>query len=97
MQGACARCGETVVDSRALNGPPVSIGPNLTAILTMMRQQMGVSYRKLSRFSHEACQIPLTPSGVLGIINRVSEAMTPVYRGLEPRFLSWECVQGVRY
>lgn len=83
MQGACARCGEMVVDSRALNGPPVSIGPNLTAILTMMRQQMGASYRKLSRFSHEACQIPLTPSGVLGIINRVSEAMAPVYRGLE--------------
>jgi len=83
MQGACARCGEIVIDQRALHGPPVSIGPNLTAILTMMRQQMGASYRKLSRFSCEACQIPLTPSGVMGIINRVSEALTPVYRGIE--------------
>jgi len=83
MHGACARCGEMVINQCALHGPPVSIGPNLTAVLTMMRQQMGVSYRKLSRFSREACQIPLTPSGVMGIINRVSEALTPVYRSIE--------------
>jgi hypothetical protein len=48
-----------------------------------MRQQMGVSYRKLGQFSTETLQIPLTASAVLGIMNRVSKKLEPVYKGIE--------------
>ena len=82
-QGRCAHCNEIVIAPQAWVGPPVSIGPNLTATLTLLRQQMGASYRKLSRFATDVCQIPLTPAGVWELIQRVSTQLTPLYRGLE--------------
>jgi len=72
-----------VVDSRAQHGPTVSVGPNLIATLTILRQQMGVSYRKLARFSSETCQIPLSPSGTMGIIDRVCKSFEPIYTAIE--------------
>ncbi len=83
IKGTCAHCQEQVVSPEATSGPPVIVGHNLTALLSIMREQMGVSYRKLSTFSSEVLQVPLTPSGALGIINRVSEKIKPVYKGIE--------------
>jgi len=83
QQGCCEQCGKTVVDPRAQHGPLVSIGPNLTATLANLRQQMGASYRKLARFSTETCQIPLSPSGAMGIIDRVCKSFEPIYTAIE--------------
>lgn len=44
---------------------------------------MGVAYRKLSAFSSETLQIPLSPTGVMDIINRVCTKFEPIYRGIE--------------
>lgn len=82
-EGICSHCHTSVIHANALQGPPVTIGPNLTAALTMMRQQLGATYRKLSRFSSEVLQIPLSPSGVLGIINRMSDKLEPLYKAIE--------------
>ncbi|MCP4106644.1 MAG: IS66 family transposase [Desulfobacteraceae bacterium] len=82
-EGICSHCHTPVIHPNALEGPPVTIGPNLTAALTMMRQQLGATYRKLSRFSSEVFQIPLSPSGVFGIINRMSYKLEPLYKGIE--------------
>ena len=81
--GRCAKCGKSIFPQQATNGPPVVVGKNLVALLTIMRQQMGVSYRKLSKLCTETLKIPLSPSGVLGIINRVSQKLEPVYTGIE--------------
>ncbi len=83
IKGTCAHCQEPVVSPDATRGPPVTVGHELVALLSIMREQMGVSYRKLSTFSSEVLQVPLTPSGALGIINRVSEKIKPVYKGIE--------------
>lgn len=83
MQGICAECLRAVVAPEATTGPPVMVGHNLIALLSVMRQQMGVSYRKLARFSTETLQIPLSPSGVLDIMNRLSHKLEPVYKGIE--------------
>jgi len=83
IKGTCAHCQEQVVSPEATSGPPVIVGDNLIALLTIMREQMGVSFRKLSTFSQEVLQVPLTPSGALGIINRVSQKTKPVYKGIE--------------
>ncbi|MCP4264045.1 MAG: IS66 family transposase [Candidatus Brocadiaceae bacterium] len=83
IKGTCTHCHEQVVSSEATSGPPVIVGHNLIALLSIMREQMGASYRKLSTFSSEVLQVPLTPSGALGIINRVSEKVKPVYKGIE--------------
>ena len=66
-----------------MDGPPVKFGDTLISTLTVLRQQMGISYRKLSKLSIEMFKIPLTPSGVLGVINRVSRKLEPVYKGIE--------------
>jgi len=61
-----------------VHGPPVEVGPELGVHLTVMRQ-MGVTYRKLSAFCSETLGIPLSASGVLGIMNRISDQLRPVY------------------
>ena len=76
QKGLCARCGTLVRHKDAMHGPPVSIGPNLSAHLVMLRQ-MGVTYRKLAYFSTETLGIPLSPSGALGIVNRSADMLRP--------------------
>ena len=76
QRGLCARCGTLVRHKDAIHGPPVSIGPNLSAHLVMLRQ-MGVTYRKLAYFCTETLGIPLSPSGALGIVNRSADALRP--------------------
>lgn len=83
LKGKCLSCHQDVIAEEALVGPPVKIGPNLTSLLTILRHQGGVSYRKLSRLSSECFKISLEPSGVLGIIARVSQRLEPFYKGIE--------------
>jgi transposase len=83
LKGRCSCCEHSVIAAEALEGPPVSIGPNLITLLTIMRERMGVAYRKLSAFSSETLQIPLSPTGVMDIINRVCTKFEPIYRGIE--------------
>ena len=94
MEGLCSHCHTSVIEPRALEGPPVTIGPNLISLLTIMRQQLGATYRKMSRFSTETLQIPLSPSGVLGIINRMSCKLEPIYKGIEAALPAQEVLHG---
>jgi len=94
MEGICDRCHSSVIHPSALVGPPVTIGPNLTALLTGMRQQMGATYRKMSRFSTEALQIVLSPPGVLGIINRMGYKMESIYKAIEAALPLQEVLHG---
>jgi hypothetical protein len=80
---SCTHCSKPVIAKQATTGPPVTIGPNLVALLTLLRQQMGVTYRKLSRLCTETLLIPLSAPAVMGIINRVSQKFEPIYKGIE--------------
>jgi transposase len=94
MEGICSHCHASVVHPQALLGPPVTIGTNLISLLTIMRQQLGATYRKMSRFSTETLQVPLSPSGVMGIINRMSAKLEPIYKGIEAVLPSLEVLHG---
>lgn len=83
QRGTCQHCGASVADPAASQGPPVVVGNNLKATLTIMRQQMGVSLRKLSRFCQQSCGIELSPSGVLGILSRTGRDLEPAYTAIE--------------
>lgn len=83
QRGRCKHCGESVIDEAATQGPPVIIGNNLKTALTVLRQQMGVSLRKLSRFCQDVCQIELSAAGVQGILSRVSLDLQPAYTSIE--------------
>ena len=74
QKGECQHCQAILVDERATRGPPVIIGNNLTITLALLRQEMGLSYRKLSRFSRDICGIDLSPSGAMGAIARIPGA-----------------------
>jgi transposase len=82
MRGKCCQCGEILRHPNAIKGPPVNIGSNLAVHLSTMRQA-GVTYRKLSAFCTETLGIELSPSGVLGIVNRVADRLKPYYKTLE--------------
>jgi transposase len=94
LEGICSHCRTAVVQPQALEGPPVTIGVNLISLLTIMRQQLGATYRKMSRFCTETLQIPLSPSGVLGITNRLSGKLEPIYKGIEAALPSQEVLHG---
>lgn len=82
MHGKCRECGRIIRHPDALKGPPVSIGNNTAVMLASMRQLMGCSYRKLSLFFSEYFNLPIKPSGVLGLVNRVSDSLEPIYSGI---------------
>ncbi|RKZ11907.1 IS66 family transposase [bacterium] len=81
QRGQCAHCGKEVRHAEAVHGPPVIIGPNLAVHLTMMNQ-MGTTFRKLSVFSTRVLGAELSPSGVLGLVNRVGLSLDGSYNNL---------------
>lgn len=83
QKGECQHCYTMLVDERATQGPPVSLGDNLKITLTLLRHEMGVTYRKLSQFSRDICGIPLTPSGTLGIVAQIGQTLAPVHHAIE--------------
>jgi len=83
MWGCCSDCHTPTIAPEAEKGPPVKVGPNLITLLTILRQQMAAPYRKLAQFSTEGLQIALSPSGALGIVNRVSKKFEAIYKGIE--------------
>ncbi|MCZ6802791.1 MAG: IS66 family transposase, partial [Proteobacteria bacterium] len=56
QKGECQHCYTMRVDERATQGPPVSLGDNLKITLTLLRHEMGVTYRKLSQFNGRCCK-----------------------------------------
>ncbi len=81
QRGRCAHCGKEVRHTEAVHGPPVTIGPNLAVHLTLMNQ-MGTTFRKLSTFSTRVLGAELSPSGVLGLVNRVGLSLEGSYDNL---------------
>ena len=82
FRGRCLDCNRLVRHPKAVTGPPVEIGPHLKAQLALIRQ-MGVSLRKLSQFSTETLGIPLSPSGVMGVLNKLTDKLNNSYSTLE--------------
>lgn len=81
QHGRCMHCGKEVRHAEALHGPPVVVGPNLAVHLTLMNQ-MGTTFRKLSTFSTRVLGAELSPSGVLGLVNRVGLSLEGSYDNL---------------
>jgi hypothetical protein len=80
-RGRCRHCGAVVRHPQAACGPPVTLGPGLAAVLTLMRQA-GVTCRKLAFFSTEMLGVPLTASGAMGLVNRVCDRLVPAYESI---------------
>ena len=78
LRGRCGNCGKVVRHPDAISKPLVVTGPGLAAHLTMMNQ-MGVTFRKLSAFSTRVLGIELSPSGVLGIVQRTARSLERPY------------------
>ncbi|MBT4821265.1 MAG: IS66 family transposase [Candidatus Marinimicrobia bacterium] len=78
LQGRCQQCGKVVRHPDAISRPPVVTGPNLAAHLTMLNH-MGMTFRKLSVLSTQTLGIDLSPSGALGIVNRVGVSLQGPY------------------
>lgn len=77
-RGRCSLCGKDVRHEDAIKGPPIKIGPVLSAYLALLKQN-GVTYGKLSLISTDIFGVSLSRSGILGIVARVSETLREVY------------------
>lgn len=93
-RGECKSCGHISRSPEAIIGPPVSVGNNISVLLSTMRQTMGVSYRKLSAFCTKSFNIKLSPPGVLGVINRSSDALKGIYIGLGEHLRNQTVIHG---
>ena len=78
LRGRCSKCGKVIRHPKAVSGPPVEIGPNLAVQLALLNQS-GMSFGKLGSFSTKTLGIPLTPSGALGLVRRVTDSLTGIY------------------
>lgn len=76
--GKCSDCGKTVRHKDAVTGPPVKIGPDLMSHLSVLNQ-MGLSFGKLSSWTTNMLGIPLSPSGIYGIVKRTTDNITWMY------------------
>ena len=92
-RGRCARCGKLLRNPEVLNGPPVITGKNLASHLSLLRQA-GVSYRKLGSLCTETLGIPLSASGAMGVVNRVSDSLNPVYETIASALPEQEIIHG---
>lgn len=86
-RGRCLLCGAVVRHPQAAYGPPVTLGPGLAAVLTLMREA-GVTFRKLAFFSTEMLGVPLTASGAMGLVNRVCDRLVPAYERVGTELLT---------
>lgn len=78
LMGKCAECGKIIRSEKGVSGPPVETGQNIGAYLTMLKQY-GMTYGSLSKLCCEILDIPLTRSGILGIVNRNIDRMNYIY------------------
>ncbi len=89
QQAWCPDC-ESLVHHPRTEGPPVVIGPNLAAHLARL-SQLGLTTRKLSYLSSDILGIELSPSGVEGILRRMSFRLEPDWKdiGLALKKADW--------
>ena len=93
LWGRCGQCGKVVRHPEGYTGPPVRTGPNLAAHLTVI-SQMGMTFRKLSALSSDTLGIALTPSGALGIVERVGDSLLGPYRDILEAVRQQLCLNG---
>jgi len=80
--GECNKCSVVIRDPKGFIGPPVEIGANLSTQLMLLRQS-GVTYRKMTRFCLDALGITLSPSGIVGVIDRSTKLLVPAYDDIQ--------------
>lgn len=76
----CVGCGR-LLRHPAAAGPPVATGDRLATHLAVLRQS-GTTYRQLARICQDTLGLPVTASGVMGIVNRISDRLNPSYEQL---------------
>lgn len=81
LRGQCDECGRTVRHPDAVHGPPTEIGSNLAVHATLMKQA-GMTFGTISSFATHTLGVPLTESGALGLVNRVTDALTGTYNDI---------------
>ena len=93
LMGKCMECGKIIRSKEGVYGPPVETGPNVGAYLTMLKQY-GMTYGNLSKLCNEILDIPITRSGILGIVNRNIDKMNPIYDNIAHRISKEKILHG---
>jgi len=92
-RGLCKSCGKEIRNPEAA-GPPVRVGSNVSILYSLLRQNLGASYRNIADFSTRCLNLPITQSGVIGIINRISQKSYPAYLVLQEQMRMQNVLHG---
>jgi transposase len=81
-QGSCAVCGDVcsshpLQTSTATGAAKVQVGPRARALAISLRQQYGLTMRKVCRVLHRLAGLKLSPGGLALAIQRTAERVRP--------------------
>jgi transposase len=86
--GECLRCGRRIQPrhplqtSNATGAAASQLGPDLQALIAMMKDKYGLSYGDIQGLLDEAFGISVSRGGAVHVVLRVAERSEPVYDGI---------------
>lgn len=78
QQGRCRNCGQTV-KAVLTDDIQSGFGPRLSALIAELSGTEGMSRQAVQRFCHSVLNVPISVGGIQKVIDRVSEAIKPIY------------------
>jgi transposase len=86
--GRCRRCGRSIrprhawQTSNAVGAAASQLGPDLQALIAMMKDKYGLSYGDIQRLLDEAFGISVSRGGAAQVVLRAAERAEPVYEDI---------------
>lgn len=84
-QAWCPTCGKVVSQAGDAEMPGAHIGPLAKATAIYLRQDIGVTYRKVARLFKELFGLSFVPASALGFDRRATSRGTPLYEDLREK------------
>ena len=78
QQGRCRNCGQ-MVKAALTDDIQSGYGPRFSALIAELSGTEGMSRQAVQRFCHSVLNVPISVGGIQKVIDRVSEAIKPIY------------------
>ncbi len=81
----CKRCGKTVSQPGEDEIPGAHIGPLTKAVAIYLRQDIGITYRKVQRMINDLFGLPFVPASALGFDRKATAKGLPLYEDIRDK------------
>ena len=84
-QAWCPRCGKAVCQTAENEMPGALIGPQAKATAIYLRQEMGITYRKVQQIFQQLFGLTFVPASAVGFDRRAASKATPIYEDIREK------------